>query len=67
MAALMPAATPRAQLIMGGAQPADYDYVGLNQGLSVWAHADIVTASVTDVGEEGSCPLTAMSSPARPP
>ena len=38
--------SPRAPLIIGGAQPDDYIYVGLRHGLSVWAHADIVQASV---------------------
>ena len=38
--------TPRAPLIIGGAQPEEYIHVGLNQGQSVWAHADIIQASV---------------------
>jgi hypothetical protein len=37
---------PRAPLINDGAQPAEYIYVGLNQGQSVWAHADIIQTSV---------------------
>ena len=37
---------PRAPLIIGGAQPDEYIYVGLNQGQSVWAHADIIQVSV---------------------
>ena len=49
-----PPATHRAPLIVGGAQPDEYIYVGLNHGESVWAHADIVAASVGDVGEAGS-------------
>ena len=36
--------TPRAPLIIGGAQPEGYIYVGLNHGLSVWGHADVVAA-----------------------
>ena len=49
-----PPATHRAPLVIGGAQPAEYIYVGLNLGQSVWAHADIVAASVGDLGEAGS-------------
>jgi len=48
--------TPRAPLIVGGPQSADYIYVGLNQGMSVWAHDDIVQASVAGMGEAGSMP-----------
>ena len=47
-------ATHRAPLIVGGAQPDEYVYIGLNHGASVWAHADIVAASVGDLGEAGS-------------
>ena len=49
-----PPATHRAPLVIGGAQPAEYIYVGLNRGQSVWAHAEIVAASVGDTGETGS-------------
>ena len=49
-----PPATHRAPLIVGGAQPDEYIYIGLDRGQSVWAHADIVAASVGDVGEAGS-------------
>jgi len=45
--------TPKAPLIFGGAQPEGYLYVGLNHGLSVWGHADIVAASIDLDGEEG--------------
>ena len=44
--------TPRAPLIIGGAQPEGYIYVGLHHGLSVWGHADVVAASVTEAGSE---------------
>ena len=49
-----PPARHRAPLVICGAQPGEYIYVGLNQGQSVWAHADIIAASVGDVGKEGS-------------
>ena len=54
MAVPVPGTTTQATLIMGGAQPEGYVYVGLNQGLSVWGHTDIVTASVTDGNEAGN-------------
>ena len=38
----------QAPLIIGGVQPDGYIYVGMNQGLSVWGHAEIVAASVTE-------------------
>ena len=44
--------TPRAPLIIGGAQPEGYIYVGLNHGLSVWGHADVVAASVTEADSQ---------------
>jgi len=49
-----PQANHRAPLIVGGAQPDEYIYIGLDRGQSVWAHADIVAASVGDGGEAGS-------------
>ena len=45
--------TPWAPLITGGDQPEGYLYVGLNHGLSVWGHADVVAASVELDGDEG--------------
>ena len=45
--------TPRAPLIIGGAQPEGYLYLGLNHGLSVWGHADVIAASVELDGDEG--------------
>ena len=39
--------TGQAPLIIGGAQPEGYIYVGMNHGLSVWGHAEVVAASVT--------------------
>ena len=41
-------------LIVGGAQPDEYIYIGLYRGQSVCAHADIVAASVGEGGEAGS-------------
>ena len=35
-------------MILGGAQPAGYVYIGTNQGQAIWGHADIVQASLTD-------------------
>ena len=45
--------TSKAPLIIGGDQPESYLYVGLNHGLQVWGHADIVAASIEFDGEEG--------------
>jgi hypothetical protein len=45
-------------LKLGGAQPAGYVYVGSNQGLAVWGHADLVatsaSAAVMEDGEAGN-------------
>ena len=49
MAAPVPVPAP---FIIGGAQPEGYIYVGLNHGLSVWGHADVVAASVTELTSE---------------
>ena len=46
LAQLAGPSSPRAPLIIGGAQPDEYIYVGLRHGQSVWAHTDIVQASV---------------------
>ena len=45
--------TPKSSLIIGGAQPEGYLCVGLNHGLSVWGHADIVATSIVLDDEEG--------------
>ena len=45
----LPAQVP---LIIGGAQPEGYIYVGTNGGLSRWEHAEVVAASVTEVNSE---------------
>jgi hypothetical protein len=39
------------KLIMGGAQPPGYVFVGQNQGLNIWGHSDIVQASITNEGD----------------
>ena len=39
-------------LIVGGAQPEGYLYVGLNQGTAVWGHTDIVAVLITIDDEE---------------
>ena len=44
--------TPKSPLIVGGAQPEGYLYVGLNQGTTVLGHVDIVAASITLDDEE---------------
>ena len=36
-------------MILGGAQPAGYVYIGMNQGQAIWGHAYIVQASITDL------------------
>jgi hypothetical protein len=44
--------TERAKLlIMGGAQPPDYAFVGQNLGMVIWGHPDIVQASITNEGD----------------
>jgi hypothetical protein len=49
--ALLPAqpAVAQASMILGGAQPAGYVYIGMNQGQAIWGHAYIVQASITDL------------------
>ena len=49
--------TPKSPLVVGGAQPEGYLCVGLNHGLSVWGHADIVATSIVLDDEEG-CAVT---------
>ena len=52
MAQMAAPSTPRAPLIIEGAQPDGCIYVGLQHGLSVRGHADVVAASVTEPGGE---------------
>jgi hypothetical protein len=35
-------------MILGGAQPEGYVYIGTNQGQAIWGHVDIVQASMTN-------------------
>jgi hypothetical protein len=46
-----PPAEKTPPLIMGGAQPPGYAFVGQNQGLNIWGHSDIVQASITNEGD----------------
>jgi hypothetical protein len=38
-------------LILGGAQPPGYAFVGRNLGIVIWGHPDIVQASITNEGD----------------
>jgi hypothetical protein len=38
-------------LILGGAQPPGYAFVGQNLGMVIWGHPDIVQASITNEGD----------------
>jgi hypothetical protein len=38
------------QLIMGGAPPPGYAFVGQNLGVAIWGHPDIMQASITNEG-----------------
>jgi hypothetical protein len=50
--AVMGQQAERAQLlIMGGAQPPGYEFVGQNLGMVIWGHPDIVQASITNEGD----------------
>ena len=44
----VPPLSPRAPLIIGRDQPEGYHYVGLNSGMAIWGHSDIVAASVVE-------------------
>jgi hypothetical protein len=44
-----------APLKVGGAQPAGYSYLGLNQGVPIWGHEDIVRAALRADGDR-VCP-----------
>jgi hypothetical protein len=50
--AVMGQQAERAQLlIMGGAQPPGYEFVGQNLCMVIWGHPDIVQASITNEGD----------------
>ena len=46
-----PQAERTPQLIMGGAPPPGYAFVGQNLGMAIWGHPDIVQASITNEGD----------------
>jgi hypothetical protein len=46
-----PPAERAPQLIMGGAQPPGYAFVGQNLGMVIWGHPDIVQGSITNEGD----------------
>jgi hypothetical protein len=54
MVAAVPPPSTMPPLILGGAQPTGYVYVGTNQGLSIWGQTDIVAASIMDEGASGN-------------
>ena len=54
MVAAVPPPSTMPPLILGGAQPIGYVYVGTNQGLSIWGQTDIVVASIMDKGASGN-------------
>jgi hypothetical protein len=39
-------------LILGGAQPPGYAFVGRNLGMVIWGHPNIVQASITNEGDK---------------
>jgi hypothetical protein len=51
MAAMGPPAVAAPPLILGGAQPPGYTFVGQNLGLVIWGHPDIMQASITKEGD----------------
>jgi hypothetical protein len=46
-----PLAERAPSLILGGAQPPGYAFVGQNLGMVIWGHPDIVQASITNEGD----------------
>jgi hypothetical protein len=46
-----PLAVDARQLILGGAQPQGYTFVGQNLSMVIWGHPDIVQASITNEGD----------------
>jgi hypothetical protein len=54
MVAAVPPPSTMPPLILGGAQPIGYVYVGTNQGLSIWGQTDIVAVSIMDEGASGN-------------
>ena len=52
LAAMGPPAVTAQPLILVGAQPPGYEFVGQNLGVVIWGHHDIVQAFITDEGDE---------------
>ena len=52
LAAMGPPVVAAQPLILGGAQPPVYEFVGQNLGMVIWGHPHIVQASITDEGDE---------------
>ena len=52
LAAMGPLVVAAPLLILGGAQPPDYEFVGQNLGMVICGHPDIVQASITNEGDE---------------
>ena len=53
MVAMGPPAVATPPLILGGAQPPGYTFVGQNLGLAIWGHPDIMQASISAITKEG--------------
>jgi hypothetical protein len=53
MVAMEPPAVATPPLILGGAQPPGYTFVGQNLGLAIWGHPDIMQASISAITKEG--------------
>jgi hypothetical protein len=51
LAVMGPLAERAQSLILGGAQPPGYAFVGQNLGMVIWGHPDIVQASITNEGD----------------
>jgi hypothetical protein len=47
-----PQAVAALQLILGGAQPQGYVFMGQNLGVVIWGHPYIVQASITNEGDK---------------
>ena len=52
LSAMGPLAVAALQLILGGAQPQGYVFMGQNLGVVIWGHPDIVQASITNEGDK---------------
>ena len=53
MVAMGPPAVATPPLILGGAQPPGYTFVGQNLGLAIWGHPDIMQVSISAITKEG--------------